>query len=60
MVDQRWLDDEQAALYLGTTVRHLRNLREQRAIPYSKVGKFCRYDIRELDRWMKARSVRAS
>lgn len=48
-----------AATYLGTTERHVRNLVYRRAIPYVKVGALVRFRLAELDAWLEANTVPA-
>lgn len=52
MIEQRLLDSKQAATYLGTTERHLRDLVYRREIPFTKVGRKLRFDRVRLDRWI--------
>ena len=55
---QRYLDTVQAAAYLGITRKQLESWRPLGCGPaYSKVGRFVRYWIVDLDAWMAARRV---
>lgn len=49
----RLLDTNGAADYLGYTPAQLRTLVQRRQIPFMKVGKALRFDIRRLDRWIE-------
>lgn len=49
----RLLDTNDAADYLGYTPAQLRNLVQRRQVPFMKVGKALRFDIRRLDRWIE-------
>lgn len=49
----RLVDQAGAAEYLGTTERHIRELKYRRAIPFVKVGRSLRFDVRDLDRWIE-------
>jgi len=49
------IDLQEAAEFLGTTVRHLRRLVGGRAIPHYKVGGKVRFDEGELERWLDDR-----
>jgi excisionase family DNA binding protein len=40
------------ATHLGTGVRHVRRLVQERRVPYLKVGRFVRFDPDEIDRWL--------
>lgn len=56
---RRLVDQAAAAEYLGTTERHVRELKYRRAIPFVKVGRSLRFDIRDLDRWIEAHKTEA-
>lgn len=49
----RLLDTDAAAEYLGYTPKQLRSLVERRQVPFMKVGRALRFDIRRLDRWIE-------
>lgn len=49
----------EAAQYLGTTERHMRNLVFRRAIPFVKVGAFVRFKVSDLEAWIEANTVPA-
>lgn len=55
----RLLDEPAAADYLGLTAGQIRGLREKRQIPHVKVGRRVHYDVRQLDRWIDARTITA-
>jgi excisionase family DNA binding protein len=38
--------------HLGVSVRHIRRLIDERRIPFVKVGKFVRFDVDEIARWV--------
>lgn len=59
MPSRTLLDIEGTAGYLGTTVRHVRNLIARREIPYHKVGRLVRFDLADLDAWLDANRVEA-
>lgn len=46
-----------AAEYLGTTERHVRELIYRRDIPYYKVGRLVRFRPTDLDNWMDRNRV---
>lgn len=50
------LDIEGAAHMLGTTVRHLRRLRSENRIPYTKVGGKLRFRCSDLVGFIEANS----
>jgi len=50
--EQVLIDEGQAAKRLGVSRNHLGNLRRAGRIPYVKLGRIVRYDIRRLDQWL--------
>ena len=46
------IDINQLAFRLGTSLRHIRRLVQERRIPYLKVGRLLRFDPRDIDRWL--------
>ena len=51
------LDVNGLARRLGVTVRFVRQLVEERRVPYLKVGRFVRFDPDEIERWLAATRV---
>ena len=49
---------DDVATRLGVSVRFVRRLVAERRIPYLKVGKFVRFDPRELEEWIDECRVR--
>lgn len=47
------IDVDSAAEHLSVTPRYIRRLVSERRVPYYKVGKFIRFDIAELEQWLK-------
>jgi excisionase family DNA binding protein len=48
-------DTAGAAEYLGTSVRHIRELRHRGELDYVKVGSLVRYLYADLDAWIAER-----
>lgn len=46
------VDVDGAAEHLTVSVRFIRALVAERRVPYLKVGKFVRFDLDDLDRWL--------
>ena len=44
---------------LGTTERFVRRLVAERRVPFHKVGKYVRFDPRDIDEWLVERRVEA-
>ncbi len=53
------LDPEQAALYLNTSMRHIRRLRDECRIAYVKIGGKLRYRRQDLDDYVVANTHQA-
>ncbi len=51
------MDIPTVAEHLGVTDRFVRRLVEERRIPFLKIGKYVRFDPREVERWMKRQAV---
>ena len=49
----RWVDITEAAEHLATTVRHMRRLVHERRVPFHHLGGKVRFDLDELDSWMR-------
>ena len=47
-----------AARMLSIGKRKLWELTNRRAIPFLKIGRSLRYDVRDLERWIEARKVK--
>lgn len=54
------LDEESAATYLGVTPRWIRRAVAERRIPHVKVGRFNRFRVVDLDRFLEQNLVPAS
>ncbi len=50
---------EDVALRLGTSLRHVRRLADERRIPIVKVGRFVRFDAHELEHWVDDHRIAA-
>jgi excisionase family DNA binding protein len=46
------IDIDTLAVHLGVSVRHIRRMIDERRIPFVKVGKFVRFDVDEIVRWV--------
>jgi|ETN02SMinimDraft_4_1059925.scaffolds.fasta_scaffold548079_1 excisionase family DNA binding protein len=53
------LDPEQAAVYLNTSMRHIRRLRDECRIAYVKIGGKLRYRRQDLDDYVVANTHQA-
>lgn len=53
----RLLKPEEAAERLNVSLRFIRRLCHERRLPYTKVGKFVRFDADELEAWIIGQRV---
>lgn len=53
----RLLDRAGAAEYLGLTEHQIRGLVFRRQIPFMKLGRSVKFDIRHLDRWIEQKTI---
>ena len=54
------LDIPALALRLGTSVRFVRRLVDERRIPYLKIGRLVRFDPAEVEAWVAGTRVQPS
>lgn len=54
---KRWLNPKELFEEFGFTVNNQARLRMERKIPFSKVGKYIRYDRLEIDKWLSDNTV---
>jgi len=54
----RFLSSQQAAAYLGISEQTLNNWRstKRHVIPFTRIGKLCRYRVEDLDKWLASRT----
>jgi predicted transcriptional regulator len=54
-----WISEQELARHLGVSQRHLINLRRG-GLPYISLGKAIRYDLREVEQFIRTRRRLAS
>jgi len=54
---KRWLNPKELYAEYGFTESNQGKLRMKRAIPFSKIGNYIRYDIIEIDKWLESNAV---
>jgi hypothetical protein len=58
---QIYVNESQAAKRLGQAIKTLQSWRFRRCgPPYAKLGRSVRYDVRELDAWVAAQTIRSA
>ena len=56
-MDKRFIGTEDLAEYLGVNINTLRSWIWQRQIPFCKMGRLVRFDLREIEDWLRERKV---
>jgi excisionase family DNA binding protein len=59
VIDRRLLTIQEVAIYTGLAVPSLYTMVSQRRIPFVKMGRLTKFDLRTLDAWIEKNSVRA-
>lgn len=54
---KRWLNPKELYIEYGFTESNQGKLRMKRAIPFSKMGNYIRYDRIEIDKWIESNAV---
>lgn len=52
-MDHKWMNAEEAAQYLGISATNLYSMAQSSRLPAHKVGKMWRFNVEELDIWIK-------
>ncbi len=58
MIEKRYLGIKDCAQYLGLKENTLYTWVHMRRIPYVKMGRLVKFDIKKLDEWIKEREVK--
>jgi len=53
-MENRWLSVEEIASYLGVSRDTVYRWIERRGLPASKVGRFWKFKLQEVDTWVKS------
>ena len=56
-IERRLLNIQEVADYTGLSVHTLYTMVSQRRIPYVKVGRLTKFDLQQLDAWIKQHTV---
>ena len=48
---------KEAAQYIGISIHTLYKMVSQRKVPYTKVGRLVKFDVEQLNKWIKQNSV---
>ncbi|MBU0534126.1 MAG: helix-turn-helix domain-containing protein [Candidatus Omnitrophica bacterium] len=58
MVENKLLSITEMAEYLGIRVSTLYSWVSQKRIPYIKLGRLVRFDLREIDKWLENKTIK--
>jgi len=56
-IKKRWLDPKELLKEFGFSINNQSKLRHERKIPFSKVGRYVKYDRLEIDKWLENNKV---
>lgn len=57
-ISRRLVDVRQVAEYTGLAVKTVYTMVGQRRIPFVKMGRLTKFDLRDVDMWIKEHTVR--
>jgi excisionase family DNA binding protein len=58
-LQRRLIDVKQVALYTGLAQKTVYTMVSQQRIPFVKLGRLTKFDVREVDTWIKQHAVKA-
>ena len=56
-MNKRFISPDELSQYLGISVNTVRSWIWMRQIPYHKLGRLVKFDLQELENWLKIRKV---
>jgi excisionase family DNA binding protein len=56
-MDSKFFNIQELSEYLGVTINTLYSWVSQKKVPYVKVGRLVRFDVKKIDEWLESRSV---
>lgn len=59
-MDRRFLTSKEVATYLGLSEPTIRAWVHMGKIPYSRFGRAVRFDLRQIETWVKAKAIPVS
>jgi excisionase family DNA binding protein len=57
MTIRRFLGSQELAAYLDVSINTVRSWVWQRQIPYHKLGRLVKFDLEEIEPWLKSKRV---
>jgi len=58
VIEKRFLGVKELATYLGVKVNTIYSWVFQKKIPYVKIGRCVKFDIKKIEEWIKEREVK--
>lgn len=58
ILGRRLLDVQEVAAYTGLAVKTVYSMVSQRRIPFVKMGRLTKFDLRDVDAWIKQHTVK--
>lgn len=55
--EKRWLEPDELEVYAGIKRKNQDKLRMMKKIPFSKIGRYVRYDRHQIDAWLEKHRV---
>ncbi|MBU1809086.1 MAG: helix-turn-helix domain-containing protein [Candidatus Omnitrophica bacterium] len=55
--EQRYLSPQELSQYLGIATQTIYEWTSQKKIPFIKLGRLVKFDVAEIDAWMKTQRV---
>jgi len=56
-ISKRFIGIEDLAIYLNVSTNTVRSWVWQRKIPYCKIGRLVKFDLKEIENWLKDKRV---
>lgn len=57
-IERRLIDVNQVSDYTGLAVKTIYSMVSQRRIPFVKLGRLTKFDVREIDNWIMRNAVK--
>lgn len=57
-IERRLIDVNQVSDYTGLAVKTIYSMVSQRRIPFVKLGRLTKFDVTEIDHWIKRNAVK--
>ena len=58
-MERRFIGKEDLAVYLDVSPETIRSWQKTGKVPYFKVGRLVKFDLKEIERWLQKKRVRS-